>query len=260
LRADLERPPAARWRPRWPAPRALAAAALALAALGCRQNMHNQAKVKTLAESDFFADGLAARPLPAHTVARGFLRDTPFYTGLAPDGRPLAAFPFPVTRAVLERGEQRYNIFCSPCHDRTGSGQGMIVQRGYKQPPSFHIDRLRSSPVGYFYNVVTEGFGVMPSYSSQIPPGDRWAIVGYIRALQLAQRARLADLTPDERQRLEEAFRRAAAGEQPPDEGPGQGVQRPAPSAEGPPLPGHEAQRGRPGESGRRSEREGARP
>jgi mono/diheme cytochrome c family protein len=215
--------------------------------------MHDQAKVKTLGESGFFADGVAARPLPAHTVARGFLRDTPFDTGLAADGRPLAAFPFPVTRAVLERGEQRFNIFCSPCHDRTGSGRGMIVQRGYKQPPSFHIDRLRTSPVGYFYNVMTEGFGVMPSYASQIPPGDRWAIVAYVRALQLAQNARLADLSAGERQRLEESFRRSAAGELPPGEGPGQGVQRPLGGAEGSPLPGREPERGR------SKEREGTR-
>ncbi len=233
------------------AARALLAAGLALAAAGCRQNMHNQAKVKTLAESDFFADGVGARPLPAHTIARGFLRDTPFYTGLGPDGKPLATFPFPVTRTVLERGEQRFNIFCSPCHDRTGSGRGMIVQRGYKQPPSYHIDRLRSSPVGYFYNVITEGYGVMPSYASQIPPGDRWAIVAYVRALQLAQNARLADLSPDERQRLDESFRKSAQGELPPGAGPGQGVQRPAGGSEGAPYPGREPERGRQPEGSR---------
>jgi mono/diheme cytochrome c family protein len=245
-------------RARWPKlradrnlARALLAAGLALAAAGCRQNMHNQAKVKTLAESDFFADGVGARPLPAHTIARGFLRDTPFYTGLGPDGKPLAAFPFPVTRTVLERGEQRFNIFCSPCHDRTGSGRGMIVRRGYKQPPSYHIDRLRNSPVGYFYNVISEGFGVMPSYASQIPPGDRWAIVAYVRALQLAENARLADLSPEERQRLDESFRKAAQGELPPGAGPGLGVQRPAGGSEGAPYPGREPERGRQPEGSR---------
>jgi mono/diheme cytochrome c family protein len=168
--------------------------------------MHNQAKYKTLAESDLFADGLSARPLPAHTVARGFLRDTPFDTGLGADGRPLAAFPLPVTRDLLARGEQRFNIFCSPCHDRTGSGRGMIVQRGYKQPPSYHIDRLRSSPVGYFYNVITEGFGVMPSYAPQVPVADRWAIAAYIRVLQYRQTAKLADLeklSPERRQAIQ---------------------------------------------------------
>jgi mono/diheme cytochrome c family protein len=206
----------------------------ALAAAGCRQNMHNQAKVKTLAESDFFADGLAARPLPAHTVARGQLADTPFATGLGPGNQPVAAFPFPLTREVLVRGEQRYNIFCSPCHDRAGAGRGMIVQRGYKQPPSFHVDRLRSSPVGYFYNVIAEGFGVMPSYAAQIPPADRWAIVAYVRALQLAENARLADLTPDERRRLDAAFQEAASGGPAAADGPAVGVQRPeAPSESG---------------------------
>jgi len=205
------------------------AAGLAIGALtaGCRQNMHDQAKVKPLAESDFFADGLSARPLPAHTVARGFLRDTPFFTGLGPGNQPLADFPLPVTRAVLERGRQRYNIFCSPCHDRTGGGRGMIVQRGYKQPPSYHVDRLRSSPVGYFYNVISEGFGVMPSYAAQIPPADRWAIVAYVRALQLAQSARLSDLDPAERQRLDAAFAAAASGRPPAADGPALGVQRP---------------------------------
>jgi len=204
-------------------------ALLCLAALcGCRQNMHNQAKYIPLRESDFFADGTSARPLPAHTVARGFLRaDTARYTGLMKDGRPVADFPFPVTRELLQRGEQRYNIFCSPCHDRAGTGRGMVVQRGYKQPPSYHIDRLRSSPVGYFYNVITEGFGVMPSYASQIPPEDRWAIVAYVRALQLAQNARLADLSPAERQKLDAAWKLPPV--RPEDEGPRDGVQAPEP-------------------------------
>jgi mono/diheme cytochrome c family protein len=204
-------------------------AALALLALtGCRQNMHNQAKYVPLRESDFFADGTSARPLPAHTVARGFLRaDGARYTGLAADGKPIADFPLPVTREVLLRGEQRYNIFCSPCHDRAGTGRGMVVLRGYKQPPSYHIDRLRSSSVGYFYNVISEGFGVMPSYASQIPPDDRWAIVAYIRALQLSQNARLADLTPEERQKLDAAFKRPAV--HPEDEGPRDGIQAPEP-------------------------------
>src|SRR4029079_9617096 len=119
------------------------------------------------------------------------------YTGLARDGKPVADFPLPVTREVLLRGEQRYDIFCSPCHDRAGTGRGMVVRRGYKQPPSYHIDRLRTAPVGYLYNVITEGCGVSPSYASQIPPEDRWAIVAYVRALQLSQNARLADLTPE---------------------------------------------------------------
>jgi hypothetical protein len=203
----------------------------ALGLAGCRQNMHNQAKYIPLRESEFFADGTSARPLPAHTVARGFLRadtgGTGVYTGLARGGKPVADFPLPVTREVLLRGEQRYNIFCSPCHDRAGTGRGMVVQRGYKQPPSYHIDRLRSSPVGYLYNVVTEGFGVMPSYASQIPPEDRWAIVAYVRALQLSQSARLADLSPEERARLDAAFKLPPV--RPEDEGPRDGIQAPEP-------------------------------
>jgi mono/diheme cytochrome c family protein len=211
-------------------PKGIALAGICLVAVlaGCRQNMHNQAKYVPLRESDFFADGTSARPLPAHTVARGFLRaDGARYTGLAADGKPIAEFPLPVTREVLLRGEQRYNIFCSPCHDRAGTGRGMVVLRGYKQPPSYHIDRLRSSSVGYFYNVISEGFGVMPSYASQIPPDDRWAIVAYIRALQLSQNARLADLTPEERQKLDAAFKLPAA--HPEDEGPRDGIQAPEP-------------------------------
>jgi mono/diheme cytochrome c family protein len=221
---------------------------LALCGLaGCRQNMHNQAKYIPLRESEMFADGTSARPLPAHTVARGFLRaETATYTGLAADGKPVAAFPasLPVNRELLQRGEQRYNIFCSPCHDRVGTGRGMVVLRGYKQPPSLHIDRLREAPVGYLYNVVTEGFGVMPSYASQIPPEDRWAIVAYLRALQLSQNARLADLSPEERQKLDAAWKLPPV--RPEDEAPHDGVQGPVPvrrqleAPEKPEKPAHE--------------------
>ena len=178
-------------------------AGLALLAAGCRQNMHNQPKVEPYRESDFFADGMASRPLPAGTVARGFLReDTALYAGVDASGQPVAAFPLPVTRELLRRGQERFNVFCSPCHDRAGTGHGMIVQRGYKQPSSYHIDRLRQAPPGYFYDVMTRGFGVMPSYAAQVSPEDRWAIVAYIRALQLSQNARLADLSPEERAKL----------------------------------------------------------
>ena len=184
------------------------AASLLLAA-GCRQNMHNQNKVKPLQASPFFEDGQASRPLPAHTVARGELREGPAYSGLGADGQPVAEMPFPVTREVLLRGQERYNVFCAPCHGRTGEGRGMIVLRGYKQPTSFHDPRLRSSPVGYFVNVMTEGFGVMPSYAPQVPVNDRWAIAAYLRALQYSQNARLADLAqagvPAERMRQIEA-------------------------------------------------------
>jgi mono/diheme cytochrome c family protein len=165
-----------------------------LASAGCRQNMHNQNRVDTYEPSPFFEDGQSARQLPANTVARGDLREGAAYTGLSANLQPLSQVPFPVTREVLVRGQERYNIFCSPCHDRTGNGLGMIVRRGYKQPTSFHDPRLRNSQVGYFFNVMTEGFGVMPSYAPQVPVADRWAIAAYIRALQYSQNARMADL------------------------------------------------------------------
>jgi mono/diheme cytochrome c family protein len=178
-------------------------ACLLLVAAGCRQNMHNQHKVKTLGPSDFFPDGQGARPIPAHTVARGDQRVGFAYSGLDAAGKPVDRMPFPLTREVLLRGQERFNIFCSPCHDRLGTGRGMIVRRGYKQPSSYHIERLRAAPVGYFVNVMTEGFGVMPSYAPQVPVEDRWAIAAYIRALQYSQNARLAELSPQARQRVE---------------------------------------------------------
>ncbi|HVM96496.1 MAG TPA: cytochrome c, partial [Candidatus Acidoferrales bacterium] len=120
-------------------------------------------------------------------------------------------FPAPVTSQVLLRGQERFNIYCSPCHDRVGNGQGMIVQRGYKQPPTFHSDRLRAQPPGYFFEVISHGFGVMPSYAGQVPPADRWAIVAYIRALQLSQKATLDDVPPGERAKLDNPPAAAAA-------------------------------------------------
>lgn len=170
------------------------ACVLLLAAAGCRQNMHNQNKVEPLEASALFKDGQGARPLPANTVPRGDLREGPASTGLGADQRPVAQMPFPVTREVLLRGQERFNIFCSPCHGRAGTGTGMIVRRGYKQPVSFHDPRLRGSQIGYFVNVMTEGFGVMPSYAPQVPVDDRWAIAAYIRVLQYSRNARLADL------------------------------------------------------------------
>jgi hypothetical protein len=207
----------------------LGIAGLALVATaGCRQNMHNQHKVETYEASDFFADGQGARPLPAHTVARGDLREGFAYTGLDDAGKPVAQMPMPLTRELVLRGQERYNVYCSPCHDRTGGGNGMIVRRGYKQPTSYHIDRLRSAPVGYFVNVITEGYGVMPSYAPQVPVSDRWAIAAYIRVLQYSQSASLADLSPADRQRVETEL---AGGASAPVGGPhssgAQGVQRP---------------------------------
>ena len=179
-------------------------AALLLVALvaGCRQDMHDQPKYKPLKSSAFFEDGRDSRPLVADTVARGHLDDDALlYTGKI--GTAFATeFPFPITGDVLVRGQERFNIYCTPCHDRTGGGDGMIVRRGYRRPPSFHIDRLRAAPAGYFFDVITHGFGVMPDYSSQVPVSDRWAIVSYVRALQLSQHATLGDVPGAEQSKL----------------------------------------------------------
>ena len=169
---------------------------LALVSLtACRQDMHDQPRYIPLRPSEFFADGRSARPIPEGTVARGHLNDdTLFYTGKGPDGKPADTFPFPVTKEVILRGQQRFNVYCTPCHDRTGGGNGMVVRRGYRRPPTYHSDRLRQVTNGYLYDVITNGFGAMPDYSAQIPPRDRWAIVSYIRALQLSQQASFSDL------------------------------------------------------------------
>lgn len=178
----------------------------AVLALGCRNEMYDQAKVKPLSEGTFFANGQNARPLPPDTVARGFLReDKAMYAGIAPSGSFVSELPIPLTRELLERGHQRFDIFCSPCHGKQGNGLGMIVQRGFKQPSSFHVDRLRQQPIGYFFDVMTQGFGQMSSYASQVPPEDRWAIAAYLRALQLSQHAMIAELSPDDRKKLGQA-------------------------------------------------------
>jgi cytochrome c553 len=138
----------------------------------------------------------------AGTVARGQLRDDELlYTGRV-DGRYSEVFPFPIDRAVLERGRQRFNIYCSVCHDQLGNGQGMIVQRGFRPPPSLHEERLRKAPPGLLFDVITNGFGVMWSYADRIETRDRWAIAAYIQALQLSQNARIEDLPEAERSRL----------------------------------------------------------
>jgi Cytochrome C oxidase, cbb3-type, subunit III len=183
------------WLPGW------MAVGLALV-IGCQQKMADQPRHEPLSQSNFFGDDRAARPLVEGTVARGQLRsDEPLYTGKE-NGNLVDTFPFPVTLAALERGEQRFNIFCSPCHDRVGTGEGMIVRRGYRAPPSFHIDRLRQAPAGHFFEVMSKGFGAMPDYAQQIRPEDRWAIAAYIRALQLSQHATLAEVPEDQRQKL----------------------------------------------------------
>ena len=160
---------------------------------GCRQDMHDQPRFKPLAMSDFYADLRSSRPPVEGTVARGQLHeDTYFYTGKVGDN-PGDYMPFPVTEEVLQRGRERFDIYCAPCHSRLGDGNGMIVQRGFQHPPSYHTERLRKAPLGYFFQVMTGGFGAMPDYAQQIQPRDRWCIVAYIRALQLSQDATQAD-------------------------------------------------------------------
>lgn len=165
--------------------------------------MHNQNKIEPYEKSTFFADGAGSRPIPPGTVPRGGLREGVFYSGLGAGLMPVAELPMELTPGLLKQGKERYGIFCTPCHDRAGTGRGMIVRRGFRQPTSFHSDRLRNVPVGYFFNVMTEGFGVMPSYASQIPAKDRWAIAAYVRALQYSQSAHLAELTAAERKTVE---------------------------------------------------------
>jgi len=225
----------------WRQAAVLACAALSVAfGTACRQDMQDQPRYEAYEKSDFFPDGEASRPLVQGTVARGYLReDAEFYTGKrangtangqrqssgangqmasggangAADGQGgqnaqydptlVNAFPFPVTKDIVDRGEERYNIYCSMCHGRTGDGNGMVVQRGYRRPPSYHEERLRQAPVGHFFDVITNGWGSMPAYGWMIPPRDRWAIVAYIRALQLSRNATLNDVPPEERSKLE---------------------------------------------------------
>ncbi|HWQ34669.1 MAG TPA: cytochrome c [Blastocatellia bacterium] len=189
---------------------------------GCRQDMHNQPKYIPLRPSEFFADGQSARKPVDGTVARGSLSNdvfipaktaAPAATGSSQNASAstgtqtgsqtgAGSFPFPITAEVLARGEERFNINCSPCHGRTGYGDGMVVRRGFPQPPSYHIDRLRNAPNTHFFEVMTNGFGRMWSYADQVSPRDRWAIIAYIRALQLSQNATVADVPADKQQQL----------------------------------------------------------
>ena len=182
------------------------AALLLTAATGCRRDMFQQPSERPLERSDFFQDNhMASRPPPPHTIARGHLdADEVFYTGKIGTNL-VTTFPFPITREVLLRGEERFDIYCAPCHGRTGDGDGMIRQRGYPAPPSYHIDRLRQAPVGHFFDVMTHGYGVMYSYAARVEPSDRWAIAAYIRALQLSHNATLSNVPDKERAQLEAA-------------------------------------------------------
>jgi mono/diheme cytochrome c family protein len=184
------------------------------AAVACRQDMHDQPKYRPLRESEIFADKRSARPLVPGTVARGTLReDQALFTGKV-GGEFVAEMPVEVTAELLARGQTQYQVFCSPCHGRTGRGDGMVVQRGFKRPSSYHIDRLRQAPVGYFYDVMTAGFGAMSDYASQVPPEDRWAIAAYVRTLQYSQYAPVADVPADRRPDLDRALSGGRAEEQ----------------------------------------------
>lgn len=188
---------------------ALAALGLAVAvAAGCsrRMDMYDQPRYEVYEASGQYPDGRASREFPAGTVARGQLRDDNLYYKGMEDTAFARTFPMPVTREVLLRGQERYAIFCTPCHDSGGHGKGMVVRRGFKQPTSLHIERLLAAAPGYYFDVITNGFGQMSGYASQVPVDDRWAIAAYVRALQLSQNARLADLPADERARAMQAI------------------------------------------------------
>lgn len=175
-----------------------------LGAGGCRQDMHNQPKYVTYRSSEFFRDGLSERQPVVGTVARGDLRaDSYFYTGKN-GTKEGDQFPFPITMQVMERGRERYDIYCSPCHSRVGDGNGMIVKRGYRQAANFHLPRYLSQPVGHYYDVISHGWGAMPDYAAQIEPADRWAIAAYIRALQYAQNATMTEVPADQRGKIED--------------------------------------------------------
>ncbi len=175
---------------------------LAVAVVGCRQDMHDAPRFDPLEATTLFRTNASAQPLIAGTVARGHLNaDELLHTGKL-DGRDSTVFPFEITRADLDRGEERYDIYCAPCHGRTGDGNGMVVKRGYRQAASYHMDRLRTIPVGYLFDVITNGFGAMPDYRSQIPVEDRWRIVAYVRALQLSRNATADDVPAADMERL----------------------------------------------------------
>jgi hypothetical protein len=185
------------------------AVACLFSAAGCqylKQDMASQPKNRPLSPSDFFSDGRSERPLVENTVAHGAIANDELFVP-----KESNAFPLPVNRELLERGQERFKIFCTPCHGLQGDGNGMVAMRGMKHPPSFHQDRLRQEPNGYIYDVVTNGFGAMYGYSAQIPPRDRWAIIAYLRALQLSRNAKVADLPAELREKLNQGGSTGAA-------------------------------------------------
>jgi mono/diheme cytochrome c family protein len=183
---------------------ALALTAASLALVGCaRLDMQDQPKYRPQRPSEFFADGRSERQPVEGTMARGQLNeDTAFYEGKDAEGKDITDFPVAIDKTLLRRGQQRFDVYCAPCHGRIGNGLGMIVRRGFKQPPSYHTDRLREAPVGHFYDVITNGYGGMLNYASQVQPRDRWAIVAYIRALQYSENAPMADLSAAAQRRI----------------------------------------------------------
>lgn len=177
----------------------LAALASVVTLAGCRQDMHNQPKFVPQRGTTFFADGRSSRPQVENTVGRGQLHeDSYFYTGMV-NGTEGATMPFPVTMDVLAKGQERYNVYCTPCHSRVGNGVGMIVQRGYSKAGNFHTPRLNAAPLGHFFNVISNGYGSMPDYAAQLTPADRWAVVAYVKALQLSQNAQESDVASGEK-------------------------------------------------------------
>ena len=172
--------------------------------VGCRQKMANQPRYDPLESSEFFGDGMSARPRIAETVARGELVTDPFLQTGKINGAEADGFPFAVDQAVLDRGQERFNIYCSQCHGRLGDGNGMIPARGFRRPPSFHTQALRTAKTGHFFDVITNGFGAMPKYGTMVPPRDRWTIVAYIRALQLSQNATVNDVPTGDRAKLDQ--------------------------------------------------------
>jgi mono/diheme cytochrome c family protein len=185
--------------------RAILCAACAALAPACVQKMASQPHVRPLEASAFFADGQSARPRVPGTVPSGYMRNNT-RVGPAPNFDANARdLPIPLTRELLERGRERFDIYCAVCHARTGEGDGMVVRRGFGRPPTFHQDRLRAAPLGHFFDVETNGYGAMPRYDAQLSVNDRWAVAAYIRALQLSRDARVEDVPPDELQRLQNA-------------------------------------------------------
>lgn len=208
--------------------RALVGCGIVLFAAGCRQDMHDAPRYEAYEANMNGAELTAPRVAPANTVARGLLReDEALYTGKI-DGQAVDRVPFALSHADLRRGQERYTIYCTPCHGQLGDGNGMVVQRGLRQAASYHQDRLRQERIGYFYDVITNGFGAMQGYAEQVPVRDRWLIASYVRALQLSQNATLAEVPADQRNQLgQPAAATPAVGTPPAASGAGQPAQRP---------------------------------